>query len=243
MLCIRALLEQRATPDLFAFCENADCVPEFETVCEICSVTDSFLIRTMACMLIARPFRQACVMSIVLHYSVCRSACSLEPVRLLFGAFEIKYFRESDFWFIAVPLFILFMLLVPTVMLNALIAIMSDTFARVQQHQVAAGRLEFAKIILELEEQTSSAYDRWREEQMYVPDDAHEGDSCFLHVLAPLRKSASNRQARSQRIFRELEGVQDSIQHVADDVSMLDNSVDVLMGESGLNVDAVGGNS
>ena len=115
-----------------------------------------------------------------------------------------------------------------------------------QQHQVAAGRLEFAKIILELEEQTSSAYGRWREEQMYVPDDAHEGDSCFLHVLAPRRKSdvgAANRQARSQRIFKELEGVQASIQHVADDVSMLDNSVDALMGESGLNVDAVGGNS
>jgi uncharacterized protein YggU (UPF0235/DUF167 family) len=40
------------------------------------------------------------------------------------------------------------MIFVPTVMLNALIAIMSDTFERVQQHMIAAGRLERAKIIL-----------------------------------------------------------------------------------------------
>jgi hypothetical protein len=40
------------------------------------------------------------------------------------------------------------MIFVPTVMLNALIAIMSDTFERVQQHMIGAGRLERAKIIL-----------------------------------------------------------------------------------------------
>eukprot|EP01047_Picozoa_sp_COSAG01_P036347 COSAG01_NODE_2837_length_6993_cov_3.425733_3_plen_1408_part_00 len=70
---------------------------------------------------------------------------------MMLGAFDISTFRMAPESLLAIILFMLFMLIVPTVMLNALIAIMGDTFERVQQNMVAAGRLERAKIIAEVE--------------------------------------------------------------------------------------------
>jgi hypothetical protein len=69
----------------------------------------------------------------------------------IMGDFDVDVFRLAPNWFIGVPLFVIFIVMVPIVMLNSLIAIMSDTFERVQQNTTAASRQERAKIILELE--------------------------------------------------------------------------------------------
>jgi hypothetical protein len=69
----------------------------------------------------------------------------------IMGDFDVDVFRLAPNWFIGVPLFVTFIVMVPIVMLNSLIAIMSDTFERVQQNTTAASRQERAKIILELE--------------------------------------------------------------------------------------------
>eukprot|EP01048_Picozoa_sp_COSAG05_P016867 COSAG05_NODE_2228_length_3363_cov_1.655331_5_plen_81_part_01 len=49
-----------------------------------------------------------------------------------------------------------FAFLITVVMLNALIAIMSDTYRKIREVHVAAGLLERAKIILELVRATSN---------------------------------------------------------------------------------------
>merc|ERR1711871_707500 len=46
----------------------------------------------------------------------------------IMGDFDVDVFRLASNWFIAVPLFATFIVMVPIVMLNSLIAIMSDTF-------------------------------------------------------------------------------------------------------------------
>ena len=51
---------------------------------------------------------------------------------MMYGSFDLEYFRKAPNPLLAITHFILFMVIVPTVMLNALIAIMSDTFERVQ---------------------------------------------------------------------------------------------------------------
>jgi hypothetical protein len=48
-------------------------------------------------------------------------------------------------------MFVIFMLMVPTVMFNALIAIMGDTYGRVNDQKQAASLHERAKLVLELE--------------------------------------------------------------------------------------------
>jgi hypothetical protein len=69
----------------------------------------------------------------------------------IMGDFDVDVFRLAPNWYIGVPFFVTFIVMVPIVMLNSLIAIMSDTFERVQQNTTAASRQERAKIILELE--------------------------------------------------------------------------------------------
>jgi hypothetical protein len=76
---------------------------------------------------------------------------------MMFGSFSIIDFQQAPFAVLAVVLFIVFMMVVSIVMLNALIAIMSDTFERVQQHKTAAAVLERAKVIIELEQRLASA--------------------------------------------------------------------------------------
>ena len=73
---------------------------------------------------------------------------------MTFGAFNISWFRNApNLAFIAIVDFMLFMLVVPTIMLNALIAIMSDTYTKTKNSSLQTNRKERADIILELESQ------------------------------------------------------------------------------------------
>jgi hypothetical protein len=159
------------------------------------------------------------------------------------GAFDIAYFRQSHFWYIAVPLFVIFMLVVPTVMLNALIAIMGDTFEKVQQNKVAAGRIEFARIILELEEEGEQK--PHRDSAEYVPDAARPGKSSYLHVLAARSNLASGGewQGRSRTMLSKFETIECSLGGLGQEVAAMEKGVHSLVGESGLNVDALGEHS
>jgi hypothetical protein len=72
-------------------------------------------------------------------------------VDMVLGAFDIETFYTAPYWLLAVAMFILFMVLVQIVMLNALIAIMGDTFEKEQQNKSASSLLNRAKLILEIE--------------------------------------------------------------------------------------------
>eukprot|EP01048_Picozoa_sp_COSAG05_P004394 COSAG05_NODE_235_length_13191_cov_7.667354_2_plen_1333_part_00 len=64
---------------------------------------------------------------------------------------EVDFFTDGGNSWLGVPLVLLYYVLVPVVMLNALIAIMQETYARVQTVKVSAGLLEQSVIILEME--------------------------------------------------------------------------------------------
>ena len=67
------------------------------------------------------------------------------------GDFDIEYFRRAPYPFWATAVFISFMFLVPVVMLNALIAIMSNSYERVHDESDERCTLERAQLLLELE--------------------------------------------------------------------------------------------
>lgn len=72
---------------------------------------------------------------------------------MTFGAFNIEWFRDTpSVAFIAICDFMIFMLLVPTIMLNALIALMADTFAKVKEKATQTNLKERASIIMEIEQ-------------------------------------------------------------------------------------------
>lgn len=70
--------------------------------------------------------------------------------------------------------------------------VQSDTFERVQQNKVAAGRFEYAMIILELEDGCPETY-----------EDSHHS---HLHVLKPRGKAAAGNewQGRSRLMFKKV---------------------------------------
>ena len=73
---------------------------------------------------------------------------------MMYGAFDMSHFDNYHgvrSWVLTLLMFVGFMLMVPTVMFNALIAIMGDTYGRVNDQKEAAGLHERAKLILELE--------------------------------------------------------------------------------------------
>jgi hypothetical protein len=70
---------------------------------------------------------------------------------IVLGSFHMRWFDAADTGGLATGLFVLFTVAVPVVMLNALIAIMSETYAVSKKSEVANGRLMRAYLILELE--------------------------------------------------------------------------------------------
>lgn len=73
---------------------------------------------------------------------------------MMYGDFDMSHFDNYHgirSWVLTLLMFVGFMLMVPTVMFNALIAIMGDTYGRVNDQKEAAGLHERAKLILELE--------------------------------------------------------------------------------------------
>ena len=70
---------------------------------------------------------------------------------MVFGNFDALWFLDADTGGMVTTLFTLFMFVISVVMLNALIAIMSETYTLSKQQEVANGRLMRANLILELE--------------------------------------------------------------------------------------------
>ena len=70
---------------------------------------------------------------------------------MMLGGFDLAPFHNSPSPFLAVGVFVLFMLMMSVILLNAVIAIMSNTFERVNDQRKAVGMLEKAKVILEIE--------------------------------------------------------------------------------------------
>lgn len=73
---------------------------------------------------------------------------------MMYGDFDMAHFDNYHgwkSWILTLCMFVIFMLMVPTVMFNALIAIMGDTYGRVNDQKEAASLHERAKLILELE--------------------------------------------------------------------------------------------
>eukprot|EP01046_Picozoa_sp_COSAG06_P067300 COSAG06_NODE_17384_length_944_cov_1.416568_1_plen_229_part_01 len=135
------------------------------------------------------------------------------------GDFDVDVFRLASNWFIAVPLFVTFIVMVPIVMLNSLIALMSDTFERVQQNTTAASRLERAKIILELEhlllpavgDTEGSSCRQWRIYPVacvLLVQKFKVSSEQFLHVLEPKNRDSqdgSEWQGRMRVLFKKFE--------------------------------------
>ena len=73
---------------------------------------------------------------------------------MMYGDFDMSHFDNYHgrySWVLTLLMFMGFMLMVPTIMFNALIAIMGDTYGRVNEQKDAAGLHERAKLVLELE--------------------------------------------------------------------------------------------
>ena len=71
---------------------------------------------------------------------------------MMFGSFDPAWFSDApNMAFVSIIVFMVFMLIVPTVMLNALIAIMSDTYMVVQESSKETNVQQRAEIIRELE--------------------------------------------------------------------------------------------
>ena len=73
---------------------------------------------------------------------------------MMLGSYEMDTFRNFNgiwTWLFALMMFIVFMLVVPIVMMNALIAIMGATFEAVAEQKSSSMTSERAKLILELE--------------------------------------------------------------------------------------------
>ena len=75
----------------------------------------------------------------------------LRTYGMILGNFHTQWFDDAETGGLATGLFVLFTVAVPVIMLNALIAIMSDTYGRSKTQEVANGRLMRANLILELE--------------------------------------------------------------------------------------------
>jgi hypothetical protein len=132
---------------------------------------------------------------------------------MLLGSFDVDLFRMAPYSELVVWLFLIFMFLVVVLMMNFLIAAMSEFYSTAREHQLGAGTLARAEFILaeerrslrpcSTEELTRLEASSWcgallnsrtfrtlAALQMPVP---HSGR--FLHVLQPVRTRSHKRAA------------------------------------------------
>ncbi len=76
---------------------------------------------------------------------------SVTVANMALGDFDIEYFRQAPYAIPATGLLMLFVFIVPVVMLNALIAIMTDSYEQVKVQKLERKVLQRAQIIVELE--------------------------------------------------------------------------------------------
>jgi hypothetical protein len=75
----------------------------------------------------------------------------VQAYAMMLGAFDLRFFADSPYHGIALMLFVAFTLAVMIIMLNALIAIMGDTYDKVKEQEKEWGLLERAKFVDEME--------------------------------------------------------------------------------------------
>lgn len=102
------------------------------------------------------------------------SGSLVRVVGLMLGEFTPDIFDNSASPSLGVFLLVCYMLITPIILLNALIAIMGDSYDRVQTNANAEWRCEQAKIVLELEQ---LLYTKQRKDPLMFPT--------WVHVLKP----------------------------------------------------------
>ena len=102
------------------------------------------------------------------------SGSLVRVVGLMLGEFTPDIFDNSASPSLGVFLLVCYMLITPIILLNALIAIMGDSYDRVQANANAEWRCEQAKIVLELEQ---LLYTKQRKDPLMFPT--------WVHVLKP----------------------------------------------------------
>ena len=134
---------------------------------------------------------------------------------MMYGAFDIENFSNAPvFPAVAIVNFLIFMLLVPTVMLNALIAFMNGTYERIDANQTAAILTE--KLELTLEFEANMRYTpghpelaNWKKKfraifTLSIPFSVREP---YLHLLAP-QKTTPAAEIQARRSYRRERDVQ-----------------------------------
>jgi len=130
---------------------------------------------------------------------------------MMYGAFDIEIFRAAPVWpAVAVFDFLLFMLLVPTVMLNALIAFMNGTYEKVDANQTETMLTEKLSLILEFESSMKFVpghreIGKWEKQlravcTATVPFSNREP---YLHLLGPQATTAAAEMQARRRYRRE----------------------------------------
>ncbi|CDW80324.1 wd-40 repeat protein [Stylonychia lemnae] len=131
------------------------------------------------------------VLGISLSYEVINDISMLEALkhnyRLTFGDFETDNYTAAN-W----TLFIIGSVLIPLIMLNMLVAIMSDTYARVMSDILPSDFLELNQMILEQEE-----IQFWNR---------RKGQLGYLHYVTPLQRKEGNEwEGQIQKILALLQ--------------------------------------
>ncbi|CDW80596.1 wd-40 repeat protein [Stylonychia lemnae] len=131
------------------------------------------------------------VLGISLSFEVINDISMLEALkhnyRLTFGDFETDNYTTAN-W----ALFIIGSVLIPLIMLNMLVAIMSDTYARVMSDVLPSDFLELNQMILEQEE-----IQFWNR---------RKGQLGYLHYVTPLqRKEGNDWEGQIQKILALLQ--------------------------------------
>ncbi|CDW84994.1 wd-40 repeat protein [Stylonychia lemnae] len=131
------------------------------------------------------------VLGISLSFEVINDISMLEALkhnyRLTFGDFETDNYTAAN-W----TLFIIGSVLIPLIMLNMLVAIMSDTYARVMSDILPSDFLELNQMILEQEE-----IQFWNR---------RKGQLGYLHYVTPLKRKEGNEwEGQIQKILALLQ--------------------------------------
>jgi hypothetical protein len=78
-------------------------------------------------------------------------ASSVAVANMALGEFDMEYFRQAPYVIPATGMLMLFIFIVPVVMLNALIAIMSNSYDKVKDEELERRFLERAQLVVQLE--------------------------------------------------------------------------------------------
>ena len=116
------------------------------------------------------------------------SGSLVRVVGLMLGEFTPDIFENSASASLGVFLLVCYMLITPIILLNALIAIMGDSYERVILNVSAEWRCEQAKILLEFEQ---LLYPEQRKDPRMFPT--------WVHVLQPKAIGEGNGEAESQQ--------------------------------------------